>query len=147
MAKESLVQRVCKEDKSLASSGIQVDLIEKLGHTVLLLGLLPSVWLKLRYAVFKSFCSFSSCVRNINKYLKLEAEGLEGFFTGQILCIVALICWYLMVAKEAKNFILRGVFADVAVATALCVFAMFAIILVTFLFLFCFPSFLFLSLV
>ena len=39
--------------------------------------------------------------RNINKYLKLEAEGLEGFFTGQILCIVALICWYLMVAKEA----------------------------------------------
>eukprot|EP00434_Breviolum_minutum_P039498 symbB.v1.2.035078.t1/scaffold4537.1/size38323/1 len=70
VAKESLVQRVCKEDKSLASSGIQVDLIE-----------------------------------NINKYLKLEAEGLEGFFTGQILCIVALICWYLMVAKEARNFI------------------------------------------
>jgi len=34
----------------------------------------------------------------------LEAEGLEGFFTGQILCIVALICWYLMVAKEAPDF-------------------------------------------
>ena len=48
VAKESLVQRVCKEDKSLASSGIQVDLIEKLGHTVVLFGLLPSVWLKLR---------------------------------------------------------------------------------------------------
>ena len=43
----------------------------------------------------------TSKFRNINKYLKLEAEGLEGFFTGQILCIVALICWYLMVAKEA----------------------------------------------
>eukprot|EP00438_Fugacium_kawagutii_P016236 Skav234412 [mRNA] locus=scaffold3157:14862:16347:- [translate_table: standard] len=66
-SKESLVHRVCKEDKSLASSGIQVALLEK----------------------------------NINKYLKLEAGGLEGFFTGQILCIVALVCWYLMVAKEA----------------------------------------------
>ncbi|CAL1172253.1 unnamed protein product [Cladocopium goreaui] len=59
VAKESLVHRVCKEDKSLASSGLQVNLVE-----------------------------------NIDKYLKLEAEGLEGFFTGQILCIVALICWY-----------------------------------------------------
>ena len=39
--------------------------------------------------------------RNINKYLKSEETGLEGFFTGQILCIVALICWYRMVAKEA----------------------------------------------
>lgn len=45
---------------------------------------------------------WASSLRNINKYLKLEAEGLEGFFTGQILCIVALICWYLMVAKEAQ---------------------------------------------
>ena len=47
--------------------------------------------------------------RNINKYLKLEAEGLEGFFTGQILCIVALICWYLMVAKEAVSSLFLGV--------------------------------------
>ena len=53
-------------------------------------------------------CSFPSCVRNINKYLKLEAEGLEGFFTGQILCIVALICWYLMVAKEAVSSLFLG---------------------------------------
>ena len=36
---------------------------------------------------------WASSLRNIDKYLKLEAEGLEGFFTGQILCIVALICW------------------------------------------------------
>ncbi|CAK8991449.1 unnamed protein product [Durusdinium trenchii] len=78
VAKESLVHRVCKEDKSLASSGLQVGLIE-----------------------------------NINKYLKLEAEGLEGFFTGQILCIVALICWYLMVAKEVSHALAlhRGVMA------------------------------------
>ena len=48
LSKESLVHRVCNLDKSLASSGIQVDLIEKLGHTVVLFGLLPSVWLKLR---------------------------------------------------------------------------------------------------
>ena len=67
-------------------------------------------------------CSFPSCVRNINKYLKLEAEGLEGFFTGQILCIVALICWYLMVAKEARNFILCGVFVNVAVASVVIAF-------------------------
>jgi len=78
VAKESLVRRVCNEDKSLASSGIQVALVE-----------------------------------NINKYLKLEAEGLEGFFTGQILCIVALICWYLMVAKEVSHALAlhRGVMA------------------------------------
>ena len=46
--------------------------------------------------------------RNINKYLKSEETGLEGFFTGQILCIVALICWYLMVAKEAWSFFLSA---------------------------------------
>ena len=38
---------------------------------------------------------------NIEKYLKSGTSGLEGYFTGQVLCIVALICWYLMVAKEA----------------------------------------------
>ena len=32
VAKESLVHRVCKMDKSLASSGIQVDLVETLGR-------------------------------------------------------------------------------------------------------------------
>ena len=32
VAKESLVHRVCKEDKSLASSGLQVGLIETLGR-------------------------------------------------------------------------------------------------------------------
>lgn len=31
MAKESLVHRVCKEDNSLASSGLQVNLVETLG--------------------------------------------------------------------------------------------------------------------
>jgi hypothetical protein len=31
VAKESLVHRVCKEDKSLASSGLQVNLVETLG--------------------------------------------------------------------------------------------------------------------
>ena len=34
MAKESLVRRVCNEDKSLASSGIQVTLVEKLGEKI-----------------------------------------------------------------------------------------------------------------
>ena len=46
VAKESLVERVCKLDKSLPSSGIQVTLLE-----------------------------------NINKYLKLEATGMEGLST------------------------------------------------------------------
>lgn len=40
---------------------------------------------------------------NIDKYLKSGREGLEGWFTGQILCVVALICWYLMVAKEVSH--------------------------------------------
>ena len=40
--------------------------------------------------------------RNINKYLKDELQGLESNFTGEILCLMALICWYLMVAKEAQ---------------------------------------------
>eukprot|EP00435_Cladocopium_sp_Y103_P040480 s646_g11.t1 len=86
VAKESLVHRVCKMDKSLESSGIQVDLIE-----------------------------------NINKYLKSEETGLEGFFTGQILCIVALICWYLMVAKEVSHALAlhRGVIAVPRGATKL----------------------------
>eukprot|EP00913_Durusdinium_trenchii_P028852 g27053.t1 len=78
VAKESLVHRVCKIDKSLESSGIQVALME-----------------------------------DINKYLKSDAAGMEGFFTGQILCIVALVCWYLMVAKEVSHALAlhRGVMA------------------------------------
>lgn len=32
-SRESLVHRVCKQDKSLASSGIQVSLVENLGST------------------------------------------------------------------------------------------------------------------
>ena len=40
---------------------------------------------------------------NIESYLKSGREGFESYFTGQMLCIVALICWYLMVAKEAGS--------------------------------------------
>ena len=40
---------------------------------------------------------------NIDKYLKLGREGLEGWFTGQLLCLMALVCWYLMVAKEVSH--------------------------------------------
>ncbi|CAK9069374.1 unnamed protein product [Durusdinium trenchii] len=40
---------------------------------------------------------------NIDKYLKAGREGFESYFTGQMLCIVALICWYLMVAKEVSH--------------------------------------------
>ena len=72
------MHRACKLDKSLDSSGIQVDLLQ-----------------------------------NIEKYLKSEATGLEGFFTGQLLCIVALVCWYLTVAKEVSHALAlqRGVMA------------------------------------
>ena len=40
---------------------------------------------------------------NIQKYLRPEAQGVEIFFTGQSLCLVALVCWYLMVAKEVSH--------------------------------------------
>ena len=40
---------------------------------------------------------------NIESYLKSGRDGFESYFTGQMLCIVALICWYLMVAKEAGS--------------------------------------------
>lgn len=50
---------------------------------------------------------------NIEKYLKSGKPGLEGIFTGQVLCIVALVCWYLMVAKELSHALalLRGIMA------------------------------------
>ena len=50
---------------------------------------------------------------HIEKYLKSGKPGLEGMFTGQVLCIVALVCWYLMVAKELSHALalLRGVMA------------------------------------
>lgn len=50
---------------------------------------------------------------NIEKYLKSGAPGLEGYFTGQVLCIVALVCWYLMVAKEVSHALalFRGILA------------------------------------
>ncbi|CAE7036725.1 unnamed protein product [Symbiodinium sp. CCMP2592] len=44
-----------------------------------------------------------SMYENIRKYIKPEAVGVERFFTGQVLCLVALICWYLMVAKEVSH--------------------------------------------
>lgn len=100
VSKESLVHRVCKMDKSLESSGIQVALMETLVAEALswrfrmVLGGFPkTTW---RFPGQRS-------LRNISRYLKSEAPGLEGFFTGQILCIVALICWYLMVAKEVSH--------------------------------------------
>ena len=46
---------------------------------------------------------------HIGKYLKPDAEGFEAFFTGELLCIVALVCWYLMVAKERIRIILRSI--------------------------------------
>ncbi|CAJ1381709.1 unnamed protein product [Effrenium voratum] len=44
-----------------------------------------------------------SLYQNIRKYLKPEAQGIELCFTGQALCLVSLICWYLMVAKELSH--------------------------------------------
>jgi len=78
VSRESMAERVCKLDKSLEQSGIQVALYE-----------------------------------NIEKYLKSGAPGLEGYFTGQVLCIVALVCWYLMVAKEVSHALalFRGILA------------------------------------
>lgn len=50
---------------------------------------------------------------NIERYLKSGREGFESYFTGQMLCIVALICWYLMVAKEVSHALAlhRGIIA------------------------------------
>ncbi|CAJ1368514.1 unnamed protein product [Effrenium voratum] len=52
-------------------------------------------------------------IEDIRKYLKPDAEGMGVFFTGQVLCMVALICWYLMVAKEVSHALAlhRGVHA------------------------------------
>ncbi|CAJ1371006.1 unnamed protein product [Effrenium voratum] len=40
---------------------------------------------------------------DIKRYLKPNAEGLDAFLNGQVLCLVALICWYLMVIKEVSH--------------------------------------------
>eukprot|EP00434_Breviolum_minutum_P027839 symbB.v1.2.024625.t1/scaffold2345.1/size81736/2 len=42
-------------------------------------------------------------VENIRKYLNSDNGGIAVFFSGQVLCLVALICWYLMVAKEVSH--------------------------------------------
>ncbi|CAJ1450174.1 unnamed protein product [Effrenium voratum] len=68
VAQMSLAQRVCRGDKSLHISGVQMGLNE-----------------------------------DIEKYLKPDATGFEAYFTGQVLCLVALVCWYLMVAKEVSH--------------------------------------------
>ncbi|OLQ09406.1 hypothetical protein AK812_SmicGene7001 [Symbiodinium microadriaticum] len=89
-SKLSLTQRVCDLDKSLHISGTQLALLETLGRSGL------------------------SCrPRNLRKYLNSEKEGLASFFTGEVLCVVALICWYLMVAKEVSHALAlhRGVMA------------------------------------
>ena len=44
---------------------------------------------------------------------------MEGFFTGQILCIVALVCWYLMVAKEASKLSKSGLVGTLSLAQRL----------------------------
>lgn len=65
----------------------------------------PSLW--------KKNCKEVALYENIEKYLKSGAPGLEGYFTGQVLCIVALVCWYLMVAKEVSHALalFRGILA------------------------------------
>eukprot|EP00439_Symbiodinium_sp_Y106_P018497 s3841_g2.t1 len=57
--------------------------------------------------------AIEDCWGNLRKYLNSEKEGLASFFTGEVLCIVALICWYLMVAKEVSHALAlhRGVMA------------------------------------
>eukprot|EP00439_Symbiodinium_sp_Y106_P022194 s3415_g2.t1 len=54
-----------------------------------------------------------SLLDNIRKYVKPEAVGFEAVFTGQMLCLVALVCWYLMVAKEINHALAlhRGIMA------------------------------------
>ena len=49
----------------------------------------------------------------IRKYLKPEAVGFSALFTGQTLCVVALLCWYMMVAKEISQALAlhRGIMA------------------------------------
>ena len=42
-----------------------------------------------------------SLYEEISKYLyPVGADSFTAFFNGQTLCIVALLCWYMMVAKE-----------------------------------------------
>ncbi|OLP77710.1 hypothetical protein AK812_SmicGene42202 [Symbiodinium microadriaticum] len=54
-----------------------------------------------------------SLLDNIRKYVKPDAVGFEAVFTGQMLCLVALVCWYLMVAKEINHALAlhRGIMA------------------------------------
>lgn len=42
-------------------------------------------------------------IEDIGKYLKPTKEGLETYFAGPVLCMVALICWYMMVGKEISH--------------------------------------------
>jgi len=42
-------------------------------------------------------------IEDIQKYLKPGEVGISSYFTGQVLCMVALVCWYLMVAKEVSH--------------------------------------------
>ena len=72
-----------------------------------------------RYSLVERVCSLDKSLQesgiqmalyeHIGKYLKPDAEGFEAFFTGELLCIVALVCWYLMVAKERIRIILRSI--------------------------------------
>lgn len=156
LAKESLAERVCKMDKSLEQSGIQVPLIrwripnnDGGNPSSLFWGKISSfdwssfstetcrrgcLWIKkpTKHKHFlrsdswqcigearmsqasasewfwisfhlKRKCAKVALYENIESYLKSGRDGFESYFTGQMLCLVALICWYLMVAKEAGS--------------------------------------------
>ena len=94
---------MCSLDKSLEQSGIQAR--SRLAGLAGLVGLLTCKLCWVDIDESKSLTLFPEpqvdLYENIDKYLKAGREGFESYFTGQMLCIVALICWYLMVAKEA----------------------------------------------
>ena len=45
----------------------------------------------------------ASLADNVRSYLNPDAQGIEQFFNGQVLCLVALVCWYLMLSKEVQD--------------------------------------------
>ena len=80
---------------------------------MILSSLIISLWMISNLRSGKKNCKEVALYENIEKYLKSGAPGLEGYFTGQVLCIVALVCWYLMVAKEVSHALalFRGILA------------------------------------
>lgn len=129
VGRESLVQRVCALDKSLQTSGIQAEIIRNQafwafkvhrrhpkahlfhGFFSMFFHICPSLFL--HFGASHPFRMQVALYENIGKYLKPEAQGWEVFFTGPVLCMVALLCWYLMVAKEVSHALAlhRGIMA------------------------------------